>query len=101
MIALKPMDVSEKKPVAEHGRERTRSAECRLSRWRTTAHAAFILSLSLFLAGTAVSILTAASILEGGVREASLTVSLLLLSLGSSFIGAHALDRIDEILRKL
>ena len=95
------MDASVKKPVAEHTHERTRSAECSLSRWRKAAHAAFILSLASFLAGTAISIFTSASILEGGVAEASLTVSLLLLSLGSSFIGAHALDRIDEILRKL
>lgn len=95
------MNVSEEKLISAPARERTRSAECRLSRWRNLAHAAFILSLVLFLAGTAMSILTAASILESGVAEASLTVSFLLLSLACSFIGAHALDRIDEIQRIL
>lgn len=95
------MDTTKQKPITAHTHEHDRLGKCRLSRWRKVAHAAFTLSLALFLAGTAISVLTAASVLEGGVAEASLTVGFLLLSLACSFIGAHALDRIDEILRKL
>lgn len=95
------METTKQNLSTAHAPEHDRSAKWKLSRWRKVAHAAFTLSLALFLAGTAISVLTAVSVLEGGVAEASLTVSFLLLSLACSFIGAHALDRIDEILRKL
>lgn len=84
--------------AATTGKSTTKTASERSQfRWQVAATVSFLLNAIMFVVGSAVSALAALSYLPSRPSTAYLTVCLLVGSLAFVFLGAHAMDKIDNL----